>query len=58
MEINTMRTLFASLMLSMVAFTFVGCEPKKEEAKPATPAATEAKPADAPATPAPAEEKK
>jgi hypothetical protein len=57
MEMNTMRTLFASLMLSMVAFTFVGCEPKKEEA-PAAPAATEAaKPADA-APAAPAEEKK
>ncbi len=52
-----MRTLFASLMLSMVAFTFVGCEPKKEEAKPAAPAATEA-PATPAAPAAPAEEKK
>jgi hypothetical protein len=54
-----MRTLFASLMLSMVAFTFVGCEPAKEAPKAGEPAKMEeAKPAEAPAATPPAEEKK
>ena len=57
-----MRTLLASLFCAMIALTTIGCEPKKEEAKPAAPAATEVKPAyaaAAPATPAaPATEEK
>lgn len=56
-----MRTLLASLFCAMIAVSTIGCEPKKEEAKPAAPAATEAKPAEpaaaAPAAPA-TEEKK
>jgi hypothetical protein len=61
MEIHTMRTLLASLFCAMIAVSTIGCEPKKEEAKPPAPAATEAKPAEpaaaAPAAPA-TEEKK
>ncbi|MBY0587623.1 hypothetical protein K2X85_10620 [bacterium] len=58
-EIYTMRTLLASLMLSMVAFTFVGCEPAKEAPKAAEPAKMEgAKMEGAPAAAPPAEEKK
>ncbi|MBX9652212.1 hypothetical protein K2Y11_01195 [bacterium] len=49
-----MRTLLASLFCAMIAVSTIGCEPKKEEAKPAAPAATEAKPAE-PAAAAPAE---
>lgn len=52
MEIHTMRTLLASLFCAMIAVSTIGCEPKKEEAKPAAPAATEAKPAEPAAAPA------
>lgn len=47
-----MRTLLASLFCAMIAVSTIGCEPKKEEAKPAAPAATEAKPAEPAAAPA------
>jgi len=56
-----MRTLLASLFCAMIAVSTIGCEPKKEEAKPAAPAAAapaEEKKAETPAPAAPATEEK